>query len=42
VILVSRDRAWVPEGVQVAADVPVVVDLGLGREVALGPGKRLI
>ncbi|RIJ55296.1 VOC family protein [Clavibacter phaseoli] len=42
VILVARDRAWVPEGVQVAADVPVVVDAGLGREVALGPGKRLI
>ncbi|RIJ51105.1 hypothetical protein DZG00_10165 [Clavibacter lycopersici] len=42
VILVAPDRAWVPEGTQVAADVPVVVDAGLGREVALGRGSRLI
>lgn len=41
VILVARDRAWVPEGTQTAADVPVVVDAGLGREVALGPGRLL-
>ncbi|MBM7411119.1 catechol 2,3-dioxygenase-like lactoylglutathione lyase family enzyme [Clavibacter michiganensis] len=42
VILVARDRAWVPEGTQVAADVPVVVDAGLGREVVLGPGTRIL
>ncbi|WP_445442129.1 hypothetical protein [Clavibacter sp. km1a] len=42
VILVAPDRAWVPEGTQTAADVPVVVDAGLGREVVLGRGSRLI
>jgi len=41
VILVARDRAWVPEGTQTAADVPVVVDAGLGREIALGVGRLL-
>ncbi|MBF4624560.1 hypothetical protein [Clavibacter sp. VKM Ac-2872] len=41
VILVARGRAWVPEGTQVAADVPVVVDAGLGREIALGAGRLL-
>jgi len=41
VILVARDRAWVPEGTQTAADVPVVVDAGLGREIELGAGKLL-
>ncbi|MBF4619367.1 hypothetical protein ITJ44_14925 [Clavibacter sp. VKM Ac-2873] len=40
-ILVARDRAWVPEGTQIAADVPVVVDVGLGREIALGAGRLL-
>ncbi|MBW8026956.1 hypothetical protein EOG37_09705 [Clavibacter michiganensis subsp. michiganensis] len=42
VILVAHDRAWVPEGTQIAADVPVVVDAGLGREVVLGPGTRIL
>ena len=42
VILVARGRAWVPEGTQIAADVPVVVDAGLGREIALGAGRVLI
>lgn len=42
VILVARGRAWVPEGTQEAADVPVVVDAGLGREVVLGPGTRIL
>jgi hypothetical protein len=42
VILVAAGRPWVPEGVQVAAHVPVVVDAGLGREVALGQGARLL
>jgi len=41
VILVARGRAWVPEGTHVAADVPVVVDAGLGREIALGAGRLL-
>ncbi|CAQ01406.1 hypothetical protein ACR8AL_04805 [Clavibacter sepedonicus] len=42
VILVARDRMWVPEGTQAAADVPVVVDAGLGPDVVLGPGKRIL
>jgi hypothetical protein len=42
VILVAPGRRWVPEGTQRAADVPVVVDAGLGREVALGRGSRLL
>ena len=41
VILVAPGRAWVPEGVQVAAATPVVVDAGLGREVVLAPGARI-
>jgi len=41
VILVARDRAWAPEGTQMAADVPVVVDAGLGRDIALGAGGLL-
>jgi catechol 2,3-dioxygenase-like lactoylglutathione lyase family enzyme len=41
-ILVARGRAWAPEGLQVAAEVRVVVDAGLGREVALGRRARLL